>query len=466
MKKFFWCGFFILLCIIGCWFLFRPEREAEADSLYHVYAQIKLGQVEVKNFKSMGFTHGEMSFSPDGTKLALGSEDGKFFMYDLAKKKIIWRKSLGIGRVTSLLFSPEGELIYLGETSPEGKIYCLNAASGKEIWQASVLPELGHDLAKKLYPQVISLCLDQKNHLFVSGLRFDRIKKKLKYNSRIYCLAADTGKKIWLYPKTHNADFWVGHMSLLDNGKKLILGTSNYTPGRRAKYNQHLYTVDVLNGNLLWAKTFDILPDENNVNIRSGPQVSEDTHKMVIFPSDGRLYCLDSSGKVLWMKHICQSKEVQGVRLNSGGRYAYWLGGQVIAGTGNTFDNGNWQLPTPIEHPNGNTLFAYDALGKLLWRWKAGGALEKMDYNRSYIWMPVGRNNQSEDFSVHGGYLIDYNAQGKEVYYYQTEGPGIVGAVSPDSQYLALLEAPIQLDDGVTVLGEHKLHILERSQKK
>lgn len=467
MRKAAWIvGILLLLGLFGFWQLNNQSPQevtgGKNSGEYQLISKINLGNVEVKSFKTMSFTKEELAFSPDSKYLAVGTEGGTFFLFDLTKGKIAWEKKLGVGAVTALTFSPDGKQVFLGEKSPEGNLYCFNTANGQLLWKMSVVQDLGRDLTKKLFPQIARLKVDQQGNLYVSALRFVKNSQSTWYESKIYCLNIQDGKPKWTFPAQGVADFWANWLAVSPTGDRLVFGTANYSTTKPYHYPAHLYCLDSKTGEEIWQKTIPVLPGEKVVTTRYGPNFSLDGKYLALFPSDGRAFFLDQNGKTLWQKDICLPQEIQGVTFNSGGRYAHFLGEQIVFASTNTYNSHNWKEATPVEHPNSNTIFAYNPQGELLWKWKGGGSMEELDFNDRYLLVPVGRNVQLEEMEVHGLYLLDYLKKGSLVYRYPTEGPAVGAALAPNSRYLACLEAPIQLDDGVTVVGKHQLHILER----
>jgi len=133
-------------------------------------------------------------------------------------------------------------------------------------------------------------------------------------------------------------------------------------------------------------------------------------------------------------------------------------GDYVVLTTGNTYNRANWQLPTPVEHPNSNSLFVFDLQGNLVSNQKMGGMIEEIATGNSLAALAVGRNVRAKDPSVHGLYIVAI-PEARVVDYAATTGPCIAAAISADGRYAAGIEAPLQLDDG-QIIGEYKLILL------
>lgn len=459
MKKSFLCLLVVLsifsLGMSGC--MGKKEEMKNKQGTYQVIDKMNLEQIEIKNFKTMAFTKEQLLFSPDNQYLAVGTEEGRIFLYDLVKKKIVWEKKMGIGSVLSMVFSLDGKRIFLGEQSPEGNIYCLDASDGRQLWKKSTEKELGNDLRKRIFPQVLRLALDKKRQLYASAVLIEKRGNENYYQGKIYCLNADDGKAKWTFPKKGTGDFYSNWLSISPQQDQLLFARNfSWHAG------DYIYCLETRKGEISWKTSFSVLPAEKRVSVR-GPNFSSDGKNVITFLVDGRTFCLDNKGQTVWKKDVCLPKEIQGVNLHSGGRQAYWWGKQIFLVTMNTYNSHGREEEVPIEHPNGNSIFVYSPEGKLLWKWKAGGDIGELEYNDNYLLVPVGRNVQLEDGSVHGIYLLNPEKKGKVVYNYHTKGPVIAVALSKNSQYLACLEAPIKMNDNVTIIGQHQLHILKKN---
>jgi hypothetical protein len=76
----------------------------------------------------------------------------------------------------------------------------------------------------------------------------------------------------------------------------------------------------------------------------------------------------------------------------------------------------------------------------------------------------VGRNTKTKDPKAHGLCVLS-QADGLPLAFLPTEGPAIAAAISPDGNYLAGIEAPIQLDDG-QIIGKYRLLLWSRARIK
>lgn len=461
--------FIVFLFITTLWLLgahifsrgvgLAPQKQDSGTQtgMYVKIADIFLGKVEVLNFQRMGFTRGFLRFSPDSRHLAAGTETGDIMVLD-TDGKLIWRRNLGLGKVSSLEFTRDGSGILVGETSQQGCLFLFDAKSGQEIWRQSTAIELEVNIREKTYPGVVSIRTDRKGDIYAVGLRYIRhADGHNEYRGRIYKFDR-TGRRLGMFPSDHNFDSWVNWMSVDDAGEKLVFGTANWDEGEWT-YSDTMYCLDGALERILWNKQLSPVPPYKNPTMRNGPEMSPDGKYVAGIVSDGRCFLYDAQqGQQLWTHTISRPHKVSGVYLNATGLYVRMAGAYTVFTTGNTYNRANWQLPTPVEHPASNNVFVFDRDGNLVNRYPAGGMIEDIDQRGGRLAVAVGRNIRSKDLAVHGLSILSL-PEAKLLDRFPTDGPCVAAAVSADGKYAAGIEAPIQLDDG-QVVGEYKLTLL------
>ena len=138
---------------------------------------IDLGEVEIRGFNHMGSIKAHMEFSTDEKRLAIGTDSGEILLLQTEDGKILWRKQVGIGKITALTFSPDGKYVYVGETSPEGRIVCLDSKSGQAIWDYKTVEDIGVDLKHSSLPGTVKIICDQEKNVYFLSKRYENDKK-------------------------------------------------------------------------------------------------------------------------------------------------------------------------------------------------------------------------------------------------------------------------------------------------
>lgn len=452
--------FVVTLCVLGKFssmdqlnHMRVDKQENVSEGVYQSVLTLNLGEVEARDYQRMGSIRAFVKFSPDETVLAVGSELGELIVIGTDKSEIIWRNKIGIGKITAVEFSSDGRFLYVGESSPEGNLYCLNTKTGEKVWQCSMKNEVGVNIKQKSLPAIVKIVAVQ-DKVYALALRYERQQNgQITYYSKIFCLNK-AGEKIWLFPAKENLDAWVSWFSVDQVGEQLVFGTANFSEGVY-HYNKNMYMLDGETGLERWNIEIPPLANAKKTVMRGSPNISSDGQIIVAIASDGRGFAYDKQGNQLWQRTISQPKRMNDVYLNSVGRDAYSVGDYVVFGTLNTYNSANWQLPTPVEHPSNNNIVVFDRSGKFISRYQAGGSVEELAFAYPYVAAAIGRNTKTKDANVHGLYIY-HMLHGEIVGKIPTVGPAIAAAISKTGKLAAVVEVPLKLDNG-QIIGQYQL---------
>lgn len=422
----------------------------------------------IKSIDTLQQPLGLLRFSPDGQYLAVSSSsDGQLHIIDVKKQKIAYAKDLGIGRFTVAEYSPDSKYLYVGEQSPDGFLYCYSLADGRKIWQKRTADLLGYNLASKSYSSVNDIKLDSKGHLYFIGGRIFK-QSSYKYNTIVYCLDAVSGRELWCFPKTGTMDVSSYLLATDNKGEKLIVNTNGLNAVQNTKYRLgSVYILDGKTGKLEKEVFFPTDKLFKNAVIWHNINITADAKRIGVFSNDGTAYLLDDDGQLIWQKRLTVPKKINEVLLHASGRKCYFVNGQVIFSTSNTSDLGKGRPDLALEHPNSNTIFAYDLKGRLLWKWKGGGLLNEQRFSRDgrYMVCSVANNCATKEPGVHGVYLLKIDEKQANLvreFHSAKKGPIIAADISADGRYIAGLEIPVLLEDNISVLGKYQVHIWKR----
>ncbi|MDI9394893.1 MAG: PQQ-binding-like beta-propeller repeat protein [Euryarchaeota archaeon] len=413
---------------------------------------------------------GTMKFSPDSKYLAIGTNGGSLKLIEVTTGEKVWEKQLVKGisnaRIADIEFSEDGKSLFVGEDSPDAFLYCFDL-NGNEVWKYGAAEELGSDL--KYMPAMKKIQLDSKGNIYVAASRAcGYVGEKYKYLAKVYSFDPE-GNLRWKFPESELMDSGVTWIDVTPDGKYAVFGTTCFTKADKWKDG----TVHVLNGNTgqeHWRyKIEPIEPFFDYSAIWYSTQITPDGEKLITMTSDGRAFLFNNariieSGtpEIAWEQNISTPIVVSGVPIYGSANYAYIVNETLIFSIGSTFSRDK-NKDAPFEHPSGNSFFAYDYDGNLLWKWRVDGYAGECALNDRYFVIPLAQNLVTEDRSVHGVYIFDASKSGgassRLIQTYNTEGITVSADISPDGRYIAALESPARLEDG-TVLGEYKVHIL------
>lgn len=442
---------------------FSRQQNGTQTGAYVKVLEAGLGQTEVFNYQRMGFNKGFIRFSPDGRFLAAGSEAGEVLLYD-TRGSLIWRNTVGLGKLSALEFTPDGRAVLVGDTSQQGCLFSLDVTDGKELWRQASVNELGVDIREKTFPGMVAIRTDSAGMIYAVAQRYIKHPDgRNQYVGRIYKYTHD-GRKAGAFPSDQNLDCWVSWLGVDDDGGRVVFSTANFDMAKYT-YDQNVYCLDGTLQTVLWSRYLDAIQPYPNVTMRTGLEISGNGGYVAGIASDGRCFLFDGEqGEELWRRSITQPQKIAGVYINSTGNFSQIVGEYAIFTTGNTYNRANWQLPTPVENPNSNSLFVFDLQGNLVNNYKIGGMIEQISTGKHQAALAGGRNVRSKDPSVHGLYIVAI-PEARLVDYAATTGPCVAAAISADGRYAAGIEAPIQLDDG-QIIGEYKLILLAKQNRQ
>lgn len=435
-------------------------KESPVDAVFSA-AQTKesvvsLGDTPVYDYGRMGFTRGVVRASPANDGWTVGTDNGEVLGFDRQGRQL-WRKSIGIGKITAMTYSNDGRFVAIGEQSPSGNIYAINAATGEVAWTYATANVVGADLKRRSYPSVMRIQTDEAGNYYAATFRYARINGELsEYVGRICSLTSD-GKERWLFPQLEPMDAWVSWFAVDRTGENLVFATANFESTATIKYQANLYWLK--NSALVKETYIQPIAYYARTVMRGSPFFNKDGSLLTAMASDGRGFAYDQNGELLWQTVISKPQRVADSWINAVGRDALPTKEGVLFTTVNTYNRDNWQLSTPVEHPSSNSLFMFDNNGNFRYQWRAGGGVEEVDHGERLAVVGVGRNLRTKDIGVHGAAVIrlsDGVLQDK----LQTEGPCQAVAISADEKTIAAIEAPALMSDG-KIIGAYRLHFYE-----
>lgn len=445
--------------------VYAPEKPALKEEYAIELEDVTPGPIDKTSANIKGVT----KFSPDSKYLAIGTHGGSLKLIEVPTGKKVWEKQLVEGiadaRIADIEFSEDSKHLIVGEESPDAFIYCFDL-EGNEVWKFGANKDLGSDLEH--LPAMKKIKLDSKGNIYVAASRAcGYIGEKYRYLGTVYSFDAE-GKLRWKFPESELMDSGVTWIDTTPDGKYAVFGTTCFSKADKWKDG----TVHVLDGNSgKEAWNYSIPPAEPFFDYSAiwySTQITPDGKNLITMTSDGRAFLFNNLEIIetgvpepVWQANISTPIIVSGVPIYGSANYAYILNDTLIFSIGSTFSKDK-NKDAPIEHPNGNSLFAYDRNGNLLWKWRLDGYAGECAQNGRYLVIPIAQNLVTEDRNVHGVYVFDVSKSGgsnsKLVQIYNTEGITVSADISPDGKYIAALEAPARLEDG-GVLGGYKVHI-------
>ena len=418
---------------------------------------VHLGDIPTENYDRMGFTKATVSYVESEKSWLVGTEKGELFLINNQGKQL-WKRSLGIGKFIAMTISADSKLAFIGEQSAEGNIYCFDVHTGDLKWKKSAVQYVGSEPSKRSFPSIVHIVADKQNNAYVNMYRFvmDKVGRR-GYLARVVSFT-EKGELRWQYPQKEYMDSWINWCDTTDASDNIVISTSAYDFREDMKYKDTMYFVNKNSGEYVNSVQVPTVPPYDNTVMRGSPNYSADGKLLAACPSDGRGILFDERGKIIWTRGLSRPTSVDTAIINASGRDAYVRPEGVFFTTIATFNRENWQLPTPVEHPSSNSLFAFEPNGKFKYQFQAKGTMEMQAFsNTGLIACAIGRNVRTHDYSCHGALVIELKT-GKQKHYFHTDGPMQAIEITPDGSYVAGVEAPAVTPEG-KIIGAYRLHI-------
>lgn len=417
---------------------------------------VYLGDIPTSNYDRMGFTKGVVRYAEAEQGWIVGTERGELFLFDNNGRQL-WKRTLGIGKLVSLCMSKAGDIAFVGEQSPEGNLYAINSHTGDILWQYKSSDFIGSDASQRSYPSVVHIVVDQEDNIFANTYRFLMGRDGSRaYTARMLAINKQ-GSLLWQFPAKEAMDSWINWCDVNEANGKVIISTSAYDFRADMRYKDTLYFIDKYSGTLLNSAFVPPVPPFDNTVMRGSPNFSRDGKYLAAASSDGRGFLFDAEGKILWDRFVSRPTQVDDAWINASGRDGFVTDYGVIFSTINTYNRENWQLPTPVEHPSGNSIFVFDIDGKYRYQYRAEATMEELAFADNLAVCALGRNVRTHNYNAHGALVIDLR-DGKKTAFFHTEGPLQAIAVNQDGSQIAGIEAPAVTLRG-KIIGAYRLHL-------
>lgn len=430
------------------WYIFSEKPS-------NVSASVPLGEVSIENYDKMGFTKGLVEYVPSNDTWLVGTDKGEILDIDQSGK-VLWKRSLGTGKLISLALSKDHKTAYVGEQSASGQLYALEIATGEILWKYNSSELIGTQPEKRSLPGVMHIVVDKQGNIYFTAYRFlMNADSSREYFTRVVALNP-SGQMLWKYPQAEIMDSWVNWCTI-DDDKQIAVSTAISEIKANMKYQDSIYILDRSTGNLITSKTIPPVAPFANTVMRSSPNFDQAGKLLAASTSDGRGLLLNSSGEVLWTRNLSKPQLVESSWINASGRDAYIFDFGVIFTTINTFNRDNWQLPTPVEHPGDNSVFLFDTEGNFKYKTRFSGTVEQLTFNKGLIACAIGRNVRTHNYKVHGVAIIDAKT-GEKNSFFHSAGPTQAVAISSDNKKIAAIEAGAVTPEG-EIIGAYRLNI-------
>ncbi|MCB2188019.1 MAG: PQQ-binding-like beta-propeller repeat protein [Deltaproteobacteria bacterium] len=458
--------------------LFAPQRPSP----------LLVCTVELENLRPHGSQMGdapdtEVCFSPQGDRLAVGTFTGRLLLVRVPSGEEVWSRKLPEGLVKRLAWGNLAgrQVLYVGEQSPQGLVYCLDAADGAEIWRFDASRVLGRgslagDRRHAIYnlPGVYDLRVLPDGDLLLVATHGRFQGENFRHDCRVWRLGGTDGQVRWRWPREANFPYGITWVGASAKGETLAFMSFNtFGPQVAGPFQDGtLYCLDGSRGRERWRYQVPPLkPYYSRVGAWQAVSVSPRGRGILLGLNDGRAMLFDAAagargprwelpvGAPLMVGDLPVGAPVSYARLSDEAAYLVTPGTTIPAGM-------QTDQRTPQPHPHARHLFAYDWQGNLLWQHQTQGAAQGLALSPTgrEVAVGVGASPAADDRNEFGLSLFragPARGKGPLLYHFATNGPAYYRlAISAGGRYLALTESPFTRDEGKTVQGSYRVLVI------
>lgn len=454
----------------------RPEAYA--------VARVDLERVRPGTVTGGGEPDACLAFDDAGRLLAVGSFGGYLRVYSVPEARLLWQRRFPEAMVKRVAFSPDGTRLYAGEQSPDGLVYGLAADSGRELWRLRLADDLltsrparpDDYFAIYQYPAAYGIRVDNGDMVYIGGFHSWRENAEPRHLSRLYAIDGATGRRKWVFPSDGPMPRNVNCFDVTRNGRFVALAAyQSEPPGKGDPYLQAgLYVLAGETGALLHrfelkpiAPFFQSVPIWHALSLGPDDTSPDAGPRGILGSMDGRLFRLADSQ--VTEVNLAAPVEVSGIPIHAGVGWSAASARHLFALT-----DGSLIAPSALgkgqsvqaRHPGTDTLSCYDMTEGLEWQYQLVNTAQGVVASRDAEVVAV---TTQQAFTVadpndYGLTLLDVTGDqvgaGRVIFRYQTPGPIVASAISPDGRWLAVVEFPVVLADGLTTVGRYRVHLI------
>lgn len=420
-----------------------------------------------------------IAFSPDGARVAIGAYTGEVVVADGFTGAVLARRSLPEALAKRVAWSPDGAVLYVGEQSPDARLYALDAATLADRWVAVLADDVGHSPAPAgddvygVYqlPGVFGLAVTPDGDVLAVAVHgWNDAALGYRNASRVYRFGPDGARKA-AWPAAGVADATLMTLAWDREGGALAVPVGRSAAGP-APADLPVGGVVVLDAATLAPRaTFALEPLGpwfDRVFIWDALGVSVAADRVVVGTGDGRVRAWRLSDGVV------AADLAPGVPIDAGGvplaasvGFAALVGDEILAltsGTSIPFGAADPALRPPRAHPGENTIGAWSRDGAPRWTFHGPERLAGLAISPDRGTLVAGAGLRDVDVrtDLFGALVFRLGGAGagaeRLVTTCPTEGPVFFRMAVADDGRIAVAEHPWRRGDVVT--GQYRVTVL------
>ncbi len=425
-------------------------------------------------------------FSPDGTRIAIGTFLGQIVVTDIYTGNVLLKKKIAEGLIKHLDFSPDGKTLYFGEQSVDAFVIAMDIKSGEILWKYRMANDLktspppAKDDLWGIYrlPGCYRLKTLNNGDILVLGIHsWGDIRDIHGMNrlSRIYRFSPK-GKLKWSFPKHEGMPLSMIYMDSDSAGRRIAILTGYSGKNCPTNYEYKPGSLLVLNGKNGFLAGKHIFkpfqPHFQMIGFWQSISVNPLGNMASIGMRDGRTFVFNLDDVTpIKVFYFGTPIMISNVPVSASATYTHLAAdGSVYFQTGNSsvphLNSMQTVVAPPGPHPNANTINVVDEKGDIMWRFKSGHVYQNFWTSMDGRWVltsvkkedPVtGRESGAMLFDTHrpGG------GSSKIVFYYQVKGISFFHAdIARDGSAFAIIEVPYKDPKTGKLVGTYQVHVV------
>ncbi len=420
-----------------------------------------------------------LAFSPDGSRVAIGAYTGEVVIADGFTGAVIARRVLPEALAKRVAWSPDGAVLYVGDQSPDARLYALDGATLADRWVVALAEDVGHSPAPAgddvygVYqlPGVFGLVVAPDGDVLAVAVHgWNDPALGYRNASRVYRFAPDGARRA-AWPADGVADATLMTLAWDGPGGALAVPVGRSAAGP-APVDLPVGGVLVLDAATLVPRaTFALEPLRpwfDRVFVWDALGVSVARDRVVAGTGDGRVRAWRlADGSVAADLAPGVPVDAGGVPLAASVGFAAIVGDEVLAltsGTSIPFGAADPALRPPRAHPGENTIGAWSTEGEVRWTFQGPERLAGLAVSPdgSALVAGAGLREADERTDLFGALVFRLGGVGsgaeRLVTTCPTEGPVFFRMAVADDGRIAVAEHPLKHGDVVT--GTYRVTVL------
>ena len=413
-----------------------------------------------------------LEFSEDEERLAVGTSLGDLLVLDAWTGEVQARRKFPEAVVKVLVFSGDGETLYMAEQSPDALVHALDPETLESRWTLSLAERVGSSAApagEDLYgvyslPSAYGMEALAGGDLVLSAVHgwndIDGVRRNLSQLLRV----DPQGQVVQAWPP-EPADVTLMHPQVDEAGGLVAVPVARSSAGPPPDLPIPGVVVLDLSDFTLRSSVVaaPLAPWFDSVFFWETIDLDVESDVLLLGLADGRVQIHNVEGQLKTELSLGVPVVTAGVPISASVGHSRLMGKQVVTLTSGT------NIPVaalssahrpPAAHPQENTLWVHDLEGNLDWTWRGPHVLEGLSFSPEHRWLVVGAGPRRVDHreDLFGALVFDAASEDLSVFC-PTESPVFFRHTSTRDGRVAVAESPFLREDG-TLAGAYRVTVL------